>query len=197
MMGRLYCLLGKSSAGKDTIFARLMADRELRLRSVVTYTTRPLRSGEIDGREYHFRSIEAFHELEASGRMIESRTYHTVFGDWHYFTMDDGQVDFACGDYLLIGTLESYVALRDYYGADRVVPVYLAIDDEERLMRLIRREKAQAKPNYREVCRRFLADEEDFTDEKLSKLHIIPHMNICLETCTAEIKELILAARQK
>ncbi len=196
-MGRLYCLLGKSSAGKDTVFARLMADVSLRLRSVVTYTTRPQRSGEIDGREYHFRSVEAFRELEASGRMIESRTYHTVFGDWHYFTMDDGQVDFAGGDYLLIGTLESYVALRDYYGEDKVVPVYLAIDDEERLMRLIRREKAQAKPNYREVCRRFLADEEDFTEEKLAELHITPHMNIDLDTCVAEISELILRARQK
>ena len=166
-MGRLYCLLGKSSAGKDTVFARLMADESLGLRSVVTYTTRPQRSGEIDGREYHFRSVEAFRELKASGHMIESRTYPTVFGDWHYFTMDDGQLDWSEGDYLLIGTLESYVALRDYYGEVRVVPVYLAIDDEERLMRLIRRERTQAKPNYREVCRRFLADEADFTEEKL------------------------------
>ena len=196
-MGRLYCLLGKSSAGKDTVFARLMADKSLDLRSVVTYTTRPKRSGETDGREYHFRSVEAFRELKAGGRMIESRTYHTVFGDWHYFTMDDGQVDFAKGDYLLIGTLESYVALRDYYGRDKVVPVYLAIDDEERLLRLIRRERAQAKPNYREVCRRFLADEEDFTDEKLAELQITPHMNIDLDTCVAEISELILRARQK
>lgn len=196
-MGKLYCLLGKSSAGKDTVFARLMADESLHLRSVVTYTTRPQRSGEIEGREYHFRPVEAFRKLEASGRMIESRTYHTVFGDWHYFTMDDGQVDFTRGDYLLIGTLESYVALRDYYGAGSVVPIYLAIDDEERLLRLIRREKAQAKPNYREVCRRFLADEEDFTEEKLAELHITPYMNIDLDTCVAEIAERIVDARQK
>ncbi|MBR0326067.1 MAG: hypothetical protein IIX11_08065, partial [Selenomonadales bacterium] len=114
-----------------------------------------------------------------------------------YFTMDDGQVDFAGGDYLLIGTLESYVALRDYYGQDKVVPVYLAVDDEERLLRLIRREKAQAKPNYREVCRRFLADEEDFTEEKLAELGITPHMNIDLDACAAEISERILRARQK
>ena len=196
-MGRLYCLLGKSSAGKDTVFSRLMADRSLGLRSVVTYTTRPQRSGEKDGREYHFRSVEAFRELKTSGRMIESRTYHTVFGDWHYFTMDDGQVDFAGGDYLLIGTLESYVALRDYYGQDKVVPVYLAIDDEERLLRLIRREKVQANPNYREVCRRFLADEEDFSEEKLATLGITSHMNIDLDVCVAEISELIRRARQK
>ena len=78
-----------------------------------------------------------------------------------------------------------------------VVPVYLAVDDEERLMRLIRREKAQAKPNYREVCRRFLADEEDFSEEKLAALHITPHINIDLDTCTAQIKREILAARQK
>lgn len=186
-MGRLYCLLGKSSAGKDTVFARLMADDSLGLRSIVTYTTRPRRSGEEDGREYHFRSVEAFCELAASGRMIESRTYHTVQGDWHYFTMDDGQVDLAAGDYLLIGTLESYAALRAYYGREAVVPLYLAIDDEERLMRLIRRERVQAVPDYREVCRRFLADEEDFSAEKLSALGITPYMNIDLDTCVAEI----------
>lgn len=187
MMGRIYCLLGKSSAGKDTVFARLMADASLGLRSVVTYTTRPRRSGETEGREYHFATVEAFREMQASGRMIESRTYHTVQGDWHYFTMDDGQVDLTSGDYLLIGTLESYAALRSYYGQDAVVPLYLAIGDEERLMRLIRREREQAMPDYREVCRRFLADEEDFSAEKLAALGITSYQNIDLDTCVAEI----------
>lgn len=196
-MGRLYCLLGKSSAGKDTVFARLMADSALGLHSVVTYTTRPRRSGETDGREYRFATVEAFREMARSGHMIESRTYHTVQGDWHYFTMDDGQVDFAKGDYLLIGTLESYAALRSYYGEDKVIPIYLAVDDEERLMRLIRRERAQRVPDYREVCRRFLADEEDFADEKLAALGITPYMNIDLDTCTQEIAARIRKTRQK
>lgn len=196
-MGKLYCLLGKSCAGKDTVFARLMAEETLALRSVVTYTTRPMRAGEVDGREYHFASTEDFARMKISGRMIESRTYHTVQGDWHYFTMDDGQVDFAAGDYLLIGTLESYAALRDYYGAERVVGLYLTIDGEERLLRLIGREKAQSAPDWREVCRRFLADEEDFASEKVNALCLMQYENVCLDACVAKIRADILAARKK
>lgn len=196
-MGRLYCLLGKSCAGKDTVFARLMAERALSLRSIVTYTTRPKREGELEGREYHFVGTDEFDRMKESGCMIESRTYHTVQGDWHYFTMDDGQADFASGDYLLIGTLESYTALRDYYGADKVVGVYLTIDGEERLMRLIARERNQTVPNWREVCRRFLADEEDFSDEKVETLGLYTYENRDLDACTEAIGKQIRALCKK
>lgn len=196
-MGRLYCLLGKSCAGKDTVFARLMAEKTLNLRSVVTYTTRPKRTRETEGKEYHFATVAEFDEMKHSGRMIESRTYHTVQGDWHYFTMDDGQVDLASGDYLLIGTLESYTALRSYYGADKVVGLYLTIDGEERLMRLIGRERLQQAPDWREVCRRFLADEEDFAAEKVEELALTSYENRSLDTCIEAIRTRILADRKK
>lgn len=196
-MGKLYCLLGKSCAGKDTVFTRLMADASPALRSVVTYTTRPKRAGEVEGREYHFVSTEEFRRMRVSGRMIESRTYHTVRGDWHYFTMDDGQVDFVRGDYLLIGTLESYRALRDYYGEAYVEGLCLTIDGEERLMRLIRREKGQSMPDWREVCRRFLADEEDFAEEKIASLGVTCYENTCLDTCVEAIRDRIVSARKK
>lgn len=196
-MGRLYCLLGKSCAGKDTVFARLMADGALGLRSVVTYTTRPRRAGEVEGREYHFVRQEEFDRIRASGRMIESRTYHTVQGDWHYFTVDDGQVDLLAGDYLLIGTLESYEALKRYYGADRVVGLYLTIGGRERLMRLIGRESVQSTPDWREVCRRFLADEEDFSEEKLARIELMRYENDCLDACVDKIRAQIASRCEK
>ena len=47
-MGRLICLMGKSSTGKDTIYKKLLERKDLTLRTVVPYTTRPIRVGEQD-----------------------------------------------------------------------------------------------------------------------------------------------------
>ena len=96
-------------------------------------------------------------------------SYDTVYGVWKYFTVDDGQVDLADNSYLLIGTLETYVKIRQYYGAAQVVPVYIEVEDGERLLRAIAREKEQKIPKYTEMCRRFLADSEDFSEEKLKE----------------------------
>lgn len=166
-MGKLFCIMGKSASGKDSLFKQLMEDESLSLHEIVTYTTRPIRAKEVDGREYHFVSASRFMEMEAAGKVIERRTYQTVMGPWHYFTADDGQIDLSKGSFLQIGTLEAYLKLRDYFGTDQVVPLYIEVEDGDRLERAIRRERKQASPNFAEVCRRFLADAEDFSEEKL------------------------------
>ena len=81
--------------------------------------------------------------------------------------MDDGQIDLATDNYLVIGTLESYVKMRDYFGAEKLVPLYVEVEDGERLLRALTRERAQKEPNYAELCRRFLADSVDFSAERL------------------------------
>ena len=165
-MGYIYFVMGKSSSGKDTIYRKLMEDEEISFRTLVGYTTRPMRQGEENGKEYFFVSEDEMHRLADEGKVIESRCYHTVYGDWYYFTADDGQVNLESGDYLLIGTLESYVKVREYYGEDIVKPIYIEVEDGERLIRAINREKQQDTPKYEEMCRRFLADCKDFAEEK-------------------------------
>lgn len=164
-MGRIFCVMGKSASGKDTIYRKLLEDKDLALETIVSYTTRPIRAGEVEGREYHFTDEEGFHKLQKEGRVIETRVYDTVYGPWRYFTVDDG-IDSA-KDYLIIGTLEQYIALRDYFGSKTVCPLYIDLDDGERLQRALNREKKQAQPKYNELCRRFLADSEDFSEDKL------------------------------
>lgn len=166
-MGKLFCMMGKSASGKDSLFRQMMADETLKLQQIVPYTTRPIRIKEVDGREYHFVTQEQFDEMMAEGKVIEHRTYQTVNGPWHYFTADDGQIDLSAGSFLLIGTLEAYVKLAAYFGKEQVVPLYVEVEDGERLERSLKRERKQAVPNYAEVCRRFLADSEDFSEEKL------------------------------
>lgn len=166
-MGKIYCLLGKSSSGKDTLFKMLLEESGLALKTIVPYTTRPIRVGEQEGVEYHFVTEETQKKLEVEGKIIELRAYDTICGVWKYFTVDDGQIDLATDNYLVIGTLESYVKMRDYFGVEKIVPLYVEVEDGERLLRALTRERAQKEPNYAELCRRFLADSVDFSAERL------------------------------
>lgn len=170
-MGKIYYVMGKSSSGKDTVYKKLK-EQYPAFRSVVPYTTRPIREGEKDGVEYYFVDAEQFRAMKEDGKVIESRSYNTKCGIWTYFTADDGQIDLSAADYLLIGTLVSYQALREYFGEEAIVPVYLEVEDGLRLARALERERRQEKPKYAEMCRRFLADEEDFSEENLIKSRI-------------------------
>ena len=176
-MGKIFCVMGKSASGKDTIYRELLAHKELSLRRVIPYTTRPIRDGEVDGDTYFFCSEKQVQELQDAGKIIELRTYHTVYGPWKYFTVDDGQFDELTGNYLMIGTLETYGKIRTYFGEDRVIPIYIEVEDGERLIRAISREREQEKPKYEEMCRRFLADAEDFSEENLKRNGINTRFN--------------------
>ena len=186
-MGKIYCMMGKSSSGKDTLYQKVL-ERLPQIHRVVPYTTRPIREGEQDGVEYHFMDDKQLAELETDGKIVELRAYNTVHGIWKYFTVDDGQIDLEQGDYLLIGTLETYEKIREYYGAEHLVPIYIEVEDGERLARALERERRQAVPKYKEMCRRFLADEEDFCEENLKLLGIDKrYRNTDMETCLNEI----------
>ena len=184
-MGKIFYLMGKSSSGKDTMFKKLIEDKALGLKTIVGYTTRPMREGERDGVEYFFVDEEKMLLLEAEGKVIERRSYNTVHGIWSYFTVDDGQLSLDSDDkYLLIGTLESYEKVRNYYGKEYLVPLYISVDDGLRLQRALDRERQQDKPKYAEMCRRFLADEADFSKENIDRCEItVSYENVDLESC--------------
>ncbi|MDD6381514.1 MAG: guanylate kinase [Lachnospiraceae bacterium] len=191
-MNRIYVIIGKSASGKDTIAKRLLSDSSLRLEAIVPYTTRPIRAGEKNGTDYFFTDDLDLRELRAQGKVIECRTYHTVYGDWNYFTADDGQIDLTKSDSLTVGTIESYVSFRNYFGEDRVTPIYIEVDDGERLTRALEREKKQQVPKYEEMCRRFLADQQDFSEEKLRDAGIDRRFeNKDIDETVAEIADVI------
>ena len=187
-MGKIFYIMGKSAVGKDSIYQRLTADSKLGLDKIVTYTTRPIRSGEKEGVEYHFVDDETFRNMLEEGKVIEFRTYQTVCGPWTYFTADDGQTDLTSSSYIMIGTLVSYEKMSGYYGADKLVPIYIEVDGKERMRRSLQRENTQDFPNIAEVQRRFKADEEDFSEEKLAKAGITySFVNDDIDRCTGEI----------
>ena len=130
--------------------------------------------------------------LEAEGRIVELRAYDTVYGIWKYFTVNDGNIQLDKENYLLIGTLEAYTKIRDYFGKDNVVPIYIEVEDGDRLIRAISREKEQDIPKYEEMCRRFLADAKDFSEEKLKEAEIDKRfINVSLHQTIDEVEAYI------
>ena len=189
-MAKIFIILGKSATGKDTIYKKLLEAEELQLKTAVMYTTRPIRKAEENGVEYYFVNDNTLKNLQEENKIIEHRAYDTIHGTWHYFTVNDGQINLAESDYLMHGTLESYVQIREYFGKDKVVPIYIEVEDGIRLMRAIKREQKQEQPKYAEMCRRFLADDEDFSEENLIKYGIKKrYQNIDINICIYEIIE--------
>ena len=191
-MGKIFCIMGKSATGKDTIYERLLKDEDLNLKRIIPYTTRPIRDHEEDGREYHFVTEEDVVDLKNQGLIVEMREYQTVYGPWKYFTVNDGNIELDKENYSLIGTVEGYVMVRDYFGADKVVPIYVEVEDGDRLLRAIAREKKQDIPKYEEMCRRFLADAKDFSEENIKVAGITRRFyNANLQETIQEIKNYI------
>lgn len=189
-MARIFIVIGKSATGKDTVYKRLLEMCDLNLKTVVMYTTRPIRVSEVDGMEYHFVDEEKLLELKTENKVIEHRSYDTIHGKWHYFTVNDGQIDLDQDDYIMLGTLESFEQIRKYFGEDRVVPIYIEVEDGIRLMRALKREQKQEQPKYAELCRRFLADDEDFSEENIKKYGIGKrYQNIDINICIQEIAD--------
>ena len=196
-MNEIVFIMGKSASGKDRIYRELSEDKALGLNKITMYTTRPLRSGEAEGREYHFVDDDTAKRLENENKIIEIRCYDTVFGVWKYFTADDGQIDLEKSNYIAIVTLEAYNSFKGYFGTEKVYPIYINIEDGLRLERALTRERNQKNPDYNELCRRFLADSQDFSDEKLKaynikKSYINDNLSECINTIKEDMLELMI-----
>ena len=106
--------------------------------------------------------------------------------------MDDGKIDLSKHSYLYIVTLEGYQKIQRYFGKSCVVPIYIEVEDGERLLRAIARERQQKTPQYEEMCRRFLADAADFSEKKLTEAGITRRfINNDMEGTIQEITEYI------
>lgn len=182
----IFYIMGKSASGKDGMYKKLLAS-DLGLKKYAIYTTRPKRDGEVDGVEYHFVDRKFLDDNKE--KIIEERVYHTVYGDWFYATLDDGKVNDK-DNFVMIGTLESYNALKAHYGKSLIYPIYMEVPNEERKKRALEREGLQDKPSYEEVERRFAADEKDFSEANIKKAEIdIRYDNTDYDACFMKVKD--------
>lgn len=75
MSGNLYIVSAPSGAGKTSLVAALL-EADAQIRKSVSYTTRPPRPGEVDGRHYHFVTPDAFERMAQAGDFLESALVH-------------------------------------------------------------------------------------------------------------------------
>lgn len=195
-MGKLFCIVGKSGTGKDTLFHQLL-EANLGLTPLIPYTTRPIRANETEGVQYRFVTEQAMHSMEDQGRMIERRAYHTVHGIWYYFTARETLE--PARTYLLITTPGALSALTAAFGPDHVVVTALLADDRVMLERSILRENQETAPQYAELCRRFLADREDFKDfdPAAYKTSFVIDSNQPLEQCIRQFRLILETVKNK
>lgn len=200
----IFCLLGKSSSGKDSIARKLltMEFSGTLLHKIVPITSRPPRANEVSGEDYEFLTKEYFEQLIKSENsdILEYRSYKVKTIDnkddvWYYGNrFPDIDEPYS----LMIGTPEAcYNALRNKTLTEReceIVPIYIDVPNEERLFRMVRREAKNPAPNYRELARRFFKDEDDFDAQTLNMVLIGKHntfINDDFETAANEVHDYI------
>ena len=145
---KLIVLCGKSGVGKDYLLWNLKFKFPEDIHCVVSDTTRPARYGEIDGVNYNFLSEKEFHNKDH----IEQ----SYFNHWYYGT----PVDSLSKDKVNILILNPEGIRQLYTREDLKIKLFLiSASDRTRIIRQIEREDY---PDIAEICRRFLADEEDF-----------------------------------
>lgn len=151
---QVIALIGKSSAGKDTIQTALCQQHPLMFHKLVSCTTRPKRDTETEGVEYNFISIENFTRKVLNGDMLEA----TEFRDWFYGT----PIDALDAQKINIGVFNpaGVEALIEDPRLD-VMVIEVTASDKTRLLRSLNREE---NPDCAEVCRRYFADEKDFVE---------------------------------
>ncbi len=186
---KIIFFIGPSGSGKDTFLAYTL--EHYNIKPIILLTTRPKRSHEVEGREYYFISSIEMDNLEKKELLIERRDYTTVHGIWSYATGKE-QIDLENYNYCLANTWEGYNQFLNVYSPDQLVPIYFQMDDGIRLQRCLDREKKLENGKYAEMCRRFLADAKDFTEDQIIKYKpFIVYNNNTIADTTNELDNIL------
>ncbi len=156
--------IGKCASGKDTHLKEKVKEGYI---PIVSYTTRPIRDGEVDRVDYNFVTNEKFQELLSEGKIMEHRSYETCVDNkkdiWYY---GSPRVDLSLGEYVGVVTVSGVWSYIKEYGSENVEVIYLRVDDD------IRRNRAENRGSFDEAewNRRLIADAKDFSDDKIREL---------------------------
>lgn len=179
-------LLGKSCSGKDTVSAELC--KENATDRIVTYTTRPRRKGEIDGRSYHFITDHEFTQMIADGEFAEFKEYYPASGGvWRYGSViTDAEIN-DDRKHVIILTPAGYRDVKKIFPhTDGIYSVYIECDDDILKERLKNRHDDPS-----EAARRFEADKKNFTGFEDEADIVIDNGIVKPETTAELITELV------
>lgn len=152
---KIICVAGRTCAGKDTLTSRAILNANIELsegkydypfKQVVSYTTRPKRESEKDGREHFFVTEDEYYEIRDDHIITE-----TTIGDYHYWTTTDQLMDDINNGIILVyiidpigitNLLSGIVTHRlgNDFSEEDIYTIYITADPEERLTRFINRQ---------------------------------------------------------
>lgn len=157
-MYTVVAIMGKSSSGKTT-FQKVIAQL-FDVNEIVSTTTRPMREGEVEGVDYNFVTVEEFTEKVLNCEMLEA----TDFNDWFYGT----EISALSESKVNVGVFnpDGIEALAQD-GRINLKVMYLNVNDKLRMIRSLNREND---PDVGEICRRYFADEKDFSNDRIDEL---------------------------
>lgn len=148
---KIIAICGKAGSGKDTALQSVLS-AEPSFHEIISCTTRPIREGEVNGKNYWFITKEEMENKVLANEMLEVAT----FNDWIYGTpissLDKNKINI--GVFNLDGI--------DFLTLDPRIDVricYVTCDDKLRLYRQLDREEH---PDVAEIVRRYTTDEKDF-----------------------------------
>lgn len=162
-MRKIICIVGESATGKDTLVQNLLQTKKKACKAV-SYTTRPMREGEIEGVDYHFVTDKRFDELRKSEGFIEETEYLVNGNVWHYAfgnnTFNDSK------SYLAVVNPRGLKAILSIPELKKdVFVIRLRCSAEARKERYFERDKKTPKKIVMKRWNARLAqDEEDFKD---------------------------------
>lgn len=164
---KILAIYGMSAAGKDTFLNHLSNNFDLN--KILLTTSRPPREKEIDGVDYLFKKKK---DILRDDNFLWPIDYN----NWIYAIANESIKD----DKINVGIFNLYWMKKLFEDNDEhfdLMAIEVSASDKDRLMRSLRREK---NPDCDEICRRFLADKQDFNDVEFNcakKEYIEKHPN--------------------
>lgn len=149
----IIAITGKSSSGKDSI-ARVLAN-QYEYKYVVSTTTRPKRSNEINHMDYHFISDKEFQGLINSDKLVEYRNYNTIENGlntiWHY-GIEREEIDLSKHSYCCVVDLAGLEDLKREFNY-KVISLYIDVPEKIRKLRAIARDRFFEKEEFVRRCK--------------------------------------------
>lgn len=185
-MRKIFTILGKASAGKDTLTSYLSELTEYPI--ALSFTTRPMRINEEQGREYNFISKDKFEWLNDCGYLAEYTSYDTTGGETWYYGSTRKELEKA--EYVIV-IVNPYglQQLKKIYG-DRVCSILIDSDAKTRIIRYLDRDNSDEQ-KVEECCRRFLADQDDFRNLKTDYIVKNDNLKKAIKELTTIVKNVV------
>lgn len=160
----IYVIIGASGVGKDYIQNILINDYGFS--PIISTTTRPMRDGEVEGREYYYVDKNIFLYLIENDKLIEYRTYNTLLDgkpDTWYYGLTKQPFD-SSKDYVVILDVQGCRDFINYVGEENVKVFYIDCPSEIRTIRA----KARGGYNQQEWLRRLVDDQYVFSEKNMN-----------------------------